>query len=222
VKNLTDLICVEPKGGLIAGTLVHTDKGLVPIERLKISDQVLSRSENDPEGELSYQRIIETHIFEEKSLRLVRFARHNSQSSKDVFGIIATPNDLFWVEGTGWMRSDNLITGNNVRLGAGTVMVADCGPLLLTDMENLAWVPDFPRIFPIYEDGFLIDLTNGVINSDLSNMLTTIKRNVVTENYRFGSDEENFYKSTVYNITVAETHTYFVNDCGVWIHNKPL
>jgi hypothetical protein len=30
--------------GFVSGTLVHTDKGLVPIERLKIGDKVLSKA----------------------------------------------------------------------------------------------------------------------------------------------------------------------------------
>ena len=28
--------------GFVAGTLVHTDKGLVPINKIKVSDRVLS------------------------------------------------------------------------------------------------------------------------------------------------------------------------------------
>ena len=31
------------KSGFTAGTLVHTDKGLVPIDQLKIGDKVLSK-----------------------------------------------------------------------------------------------------------------------------------------------------------------------------------
>ena len=31
--------------GFVAGTLVHTDKGLVPIQEIKVGDGVLSRPE---------------------------------------------------------------------------------------------------------------------------------------------------------------------------------
>ena len=31
--------------GFVAGTLVHTDKGLVPIQEIKVGDWVLSRPE---------------------------------------------------------------------------------------------------------------------------------------------------------------------------------
>ena len=35
----------------IAGTLVHTDKGLAPINKIKVGDRVLSRDENNPDAE---------------------------------------------------------------------------------------------------------------------------------------------------------------------------
>ena len=36
--------------GFVAGTLVHTDKGLVPIEQIKVGDMVLSKHENGEEA----------------------------------------------------------------------------------------------------------------------------------------------------------------------------
>ena len=204
--------------GFCAGTLVHTDQGLISIEQIKVGDRVLSKSEDDPNGELSYQRVTETHRFEDKSLRLIRFIKHNSQSSEDINGIIATPNHPFWVDNKGWVRSDHLRVGDIVRLEKDTIIEADNGPLLKTDKDKNAWVPHFPEIFSNYEDGFLIDLSNDKINSDLSNILVTIKRNNVTEKFRYGSDEENAYVDTVYNITVENTHTYFVGENGIWVH----
>ena len=41
--------------GFVAGTLVHTDKGLVPIQELKVGDRVLSRDEHNPNGDLIYK-----------------------------------------------------------------------------------------------------------------------------------------------------------------------
>ena len=37
--------------GFVAGTLVHTDKGLVTINKIKVSDRVLSRDENNPDAD---------------------------------------------------------------------------------------------------------------------------------------------------------------------------
>ncbi|MDN3503494.1 polymorphic toxin-type HINT domain-containing protein [Psychrobacter sp. 5A.1] len=45
--------------GFVAGTLVHTDKGLVPIQELKIGDKVLSKDESG-KGELVYKPVLRT------------------------------------------------------------------------------------------------------------------------------------------------------------------
>jgi hypothetical protein len=47
------------KNGLVAGTLVHTDKGLMPIEQLKVGDMVLSKDESNT-GEQAYKRVVST------------------------------------------------------------------------------------------------------------------------------------------------------------------
>ena len=43
--------------GFVAGTLIHTDKGLVPIQELKVGDMVLSKDESG-EGDLVYSKSI--------------------------------------------------------------------------------------------------------------------------------------------------------------------
>lgn len=43
----------------VAGTLIHTDKGLVPIEQLKVGDMVLSKHESNT-GEQAYKRVVRT------------------------------------------------------------------------------------------------------------------------------------------------------------------
>ena len=50
----------------VAGTLVHTDKGLVPIDQIKVGDMVLSRDENNPDGENAYKRVLSTFKSAEK------------------------------------------------------------------------------------------------------------------------------------------------------------
>jgi hypothetical protein len=47
------------KNGMVAGTLVHTDKGLVPIEQLKVGDMVLSKHESNT-GEQAYKSVVST------------------------------------------------------------------------------------------------------------------------------------------------------------------
>lgn len=43
----------------LAGTLIHTEQGLVPIEQIKVGDRVLSKDESG-EGELVYKPVVRT------------------------------------------------------------------------------------------------------------------------------------------------------------------
>ncbi len=51
-------------GCFIAGTLVHTKTGLVPIEEIKVGDWVLSPPEM--KGDLAYKRVANTFVFEDQ------------------------------------------------------------------------------------------------------------------------------------------------------------
>jgi hypothetical protein len=57
-------------GGFVAGTLVHTEDGLKPIEQIKVGDRVLSRHESG-EGELCYQSVTQTFLYEDRELYYV-------------------------------------------------------------------------------------------------------------------------------------------------------
>lgn len=45
--------------GFVAGTLVHTDKGLVPIEQIKVGDMVLSKHQSGVRVAMESRRISE-------------------------------------------------------------------------------------------------------------------------------------------------------------------
>lgn len=84
--------------GFVAGTLVHTDKGLVPIEQLKVGDMVLSKHENS-EGEQAYKRVISTLKSEEKK-RVVqlKFRDYDNYGEMSLF---CTEDHPFWVDELG-------------------------------------------------------------------------------------------------------------------------
>lgn len=64
------------KNGMVAGTLVHTDKGLVPIEQLKVGDMVLSKHESNT-GEQAYKRVVST--FKSATRKPIMAVRFTSQ-----------------------------------------------------------------------------------------------------------------------------------------------
>lgn len=90
------------QNGFVAGTLVHTDKGLVPIQNIKIGDRVLSRSGKDPNAPNEYKRVLNT--FKSKEKEELFYA---SYAVKDIDGqyrskyIFCTEDQPFWVEDFG-------------------------------------------------------------------------------------------------------------------------
>ncbi|MGP5209401.1 hypothetical protein ACTXJ5_01280 [Psychrobacter alimentarius] len=90
--------------GFVAGTLVHTDKGLVPIQDTKLGDMVLSASANaipssDKKLETAYKPITQVFKSAEKKPLLTPLG-HPS--------ILCTANHLFWTKEKGWIRADDL------------------------------------------------------------------------------------------------------------------
>lgn len=95
--------------GFVAGTLVHTDKGLVPIDKLKVGDMVLSKHESG-EGEQAYKRVVKTFKSAEKMpIVRVSFYGQRTDGQYGQMHIFCTDNHPFWVIGKGWRLASQLI-----------------------------------------------------------------------------------------------------------------
>ncbi len=99
--------------GFVAGTLVHTDNGLIPIQAIKVGDKVLSKPESGV-GELVCSRVVKTIKSAEK---------HPIMTPLE--GIYCTENPPFWVRkynnyGTGkynkptWMAAEYISKDDEV------------------------------------------------------------------------------------------------------------
>lgn len=97
---------------LVPGTLVQTERGLVPIEKIQIGDRVLSQ---DPEtAELALKPVLQTTIREPKpTLKIV--TEDNT--------IEATGGHLWWVSGHGWTKSRDLQPGMMLHTATGNIEV---------------------------------------------------------------------------------------------------
>jgi len=121
----------------VAGTLVHTDKGLVPIEQLKVGDRVLSKHESG-QGEQAYKAITRTFKSETKQPITVvpffvdsivdhfynyktnpQFAHKfgsnlitGSNHLRDNRYLFCTVDHPFWVIGKGWVAAGQLDCGD--------------------------------------------------------------------------------------------------------------
>lgn len=88
-----------PCASFVAGTLVHTDKGLVPIQDIKVGDKVLSRDEHNPNGELAYKKVLSIFKSPKKEkLYKVEYHSHcaSDRGENSLNYIFCTDNHLFW------------------------------------------------------------------------------------------------------------------------------
>ncbi|MBL8473156.1 MAG: Hint domain-containing protein [Rhodocyclaceae bacterium] len=242
MANLLQRTFPEMVGGcFIAGTLVHTDKGLVPIEQIKVGDMVLSQPEGG--GEIAYKRVVNTFTHEDKVIWVVKYSfvdgavpdviTHNM-----VYHLYATENHPFWVDGKGWVAARYLDAGDSIRVASGmSAQIEQVWPVVRTPIEGIGWVSsDLVDSFTGIEDqGHVVNFCAG------SNLWSY---NIFEENgvkgvphfggmfalaftkpfsgedlYDIYTSDDPYFKTRVYNLEVEDFHTYYVGEFGVWVHN---
>jgi hypothetical protein len=217
----------------VAGTLVHTKEGLVPIEKIKVGDRVLSRHESG-EGEQSYQRVTETFVHENRKVLCVDVfpengflaaeAEHRTMNTACYFPLVVTANHPFWVIDKGWVKAKDLHASlrteiNRLQLADGSLAyVDDVSVVVRTQQPDLGWLMG-GKYCPIRFDeneSRWVDFSNGsIITTHEFN--ERILNNGVEWWLRKDCDR---LRRTVYNLEVEKTHTYYVGEQGVWVHNK--
>jgi hypothetical protein len=68
-------------GCFVAGTLVHTKDGPLPIEKIRVGDLVLSQPQM--RGELSYRRVLQTFMYEEHNVYRMSYYRDSLRHEDD-------------------------------------------------------------------------------------------------------------------------------------------
>ena len=232
--------------GFVAGTLVHTDKGLVPIEWLKVGDLVLSKPES---GELAYKPVVNTFVYEDQEIWLVEFTSLNCYTDEQFNSeevpyrsdvIVGTPNQLFWEVGAINHYEDmQLILYPEIffakpnkhqavwerldKLEQYTVVVHADGFLA----SVYAMQPIFAMKHP--DRGFLAgyllgdwwdyDDWKGCPYVDLSSSPTISEEEVYNKEMRDDSGDWRYPVkiSAVYNIEVADYNNYFVGKSGILV-----
>ena len=232
--------------GFVAGTLVHTDKGLVPIEQLKIGDMVLSALENSiptPNGNLEAAYKPVTRVFKSSEKQGVIGPLGNPS-------IICTANHPFWTREKGWIKAEDLdystyiyqltplfdhphYSSNSFVLGSmhgeNQEFISETpfeGIVIgFENNDSFGWndrwfngpyIKDFNNVRHEYvrvlsTDSFDEELTE----QEKSIYMEAVNDVIVTGNYFQ-------YETIVYNIEVADYHTYFVGKDGIWVHDASL
>lgn len=187
-------------GGFVAGTLVHTKNGLVPIAQIKVGDLVLSRPEDG--GELAYKRVVSTVSHENKQLWLVTYFIDDDETPRY---LVCTGNHPFWVKTSGWLRADLIADGVPMQLSDGSVAWGySANRILETDLPGVGWSH--------YNDGNFCGPT-----IDMRDNRVVVAGSPLDPTPDIAG--ENPLDGRVYNFEVEEFHTYFVGDVGVWVHD---
>ncbi len=119
-----------------AGTLVHTARGLEPIEELHIGDLVLAQDVES--GELAYKPVMLKTRRDKRPLVCVTLGDQD---------IVGTSGHPFWKSGTGWIKSRDLETGDLVRSVQASETVTRTQPNVATDETYNLIVADFHTYF---------------------------------------------------------------------------
>ncbi len=98
----------------VAGTLVHTDRGVKPIEEVKVGEKVLSFNERT--GQTSFEPVLEL-MQHDGTVQLVKVTLDSGENLE------ATAGHPFYVPGKGWNVAANLKVGDVLRLHNGVTLV---------------------------------------------------------------------------------------------------
>lgn len=204
---------------VIGGTMVHTKEGLIAIDKLKVSDWVLSRPENPGDGtEPSYKRVVNT--FRHEAREIVEFTYEigdnlNPYKNKH-YQVTATLNHLLWVMGEGWTSVEKLNDGRDHR---PSFVLTDGAPsfagtfsrIYRTNVPDRGWV----ATHGIYGPGDLLEY--GSVPKCIESSVEFDRENWPGDVV----DDDIFqpFQTTVYNIEVEDFHTYFVGEHGTWVHD---
>jgi len=135
--------------GFVAGTLVHTDKGLVPIQDIKVGDLILSKPVlSKPEqgsGDIEYKPVISTFKSPKKE-RIFKVEYFNEtvakQGKKGRNYILCTSNHPFWVtrqpddtEGE-WLSAERLPAGYLTSAHGDTIALDDYSFIPVRTLPN--------------------------------------------------------------------------------------
>lgn len=197
------------ESGFVAGTPVWTDRGLMPIEQIKVGDFILSKP-GDGRGERGYKRVIKTQIFENKIIDVVEYAFPDGKEPQNLdFNFLFAASyhpvwikDIFKGKLTGWKPAYNLLYGEELELATDAfAYVWDRIYLLPTENPNIGWVS--------YHDDSSKDFC---VEFGLEGRFRHLKT--------LGHEISNGCLSRrAHNLEVEDFHTFYVSDEGVWVHD---
>ena len=203
------------RSGFVRGTLVHTNRGLMPIEALKVGDLVLSRPHHpQADPELIQHRVVRVVVHEDMEVMNAAYmTTPKLRVGTRLFNIFCNRDQPFWVEQKGWTVARKL-TGD--WLGSspltaldGTVMYAYPLEVFAMGRRDCGWIADTGFHGP----GRLWSFGEGRALENVHFDMHTWPWDDVGD-----VDGSGFvYRTTLYNVEVEVCHTLFVGEHGIWV-----
>lgn len=239
-SNTNSINIEEPNQnkGFVAGTLVHTDKGLVPIEQVQVGDMVLSKHENDF-GKTTYNRVIRKIITPDQFVWAMQIGGSFSIAGsldydfqKEEFLFVGVYQKLWSCEkDTHWSNSTMYYSIDKTKNKWITVYEYECGNALMDANNQFADTMEcrrlydtikpqkvFYMVYPDSDEGIFLDV-NAYQNQSLPVPEYIENRRTMAEP-NWDENEEPIpdeYTATTYTLEVEEYNTYFVGELGIWV-----
>jgi transcription-repair coupling factor (superfamily II helicase) len=225
--------------GFVAGTLVHTDEGLVAIEQLKVGTMVLSRPENNSDAPNEYKRVLST--FKSAGKKKITYVSYDVIEDGAGTGnryLFCTEDHPFWtmtepsedeIEDLGWQAA-NTLSMQDIHL---LKTYNNCFALVTDyDAEQKGiYEIDNSKITFLYnenDDSFATyDFRSGqpvcigghaYSNLHPSEAKSAYDMETQPEILELIERKSDIYFDHVYNIEVEDFHTYYVGEAGIWVH----
>lgn len=243
---------IEPqmtnKACFVAGTLVHTNQGLVPIQDVQVGDMVLSSPELGDGAVREYKRVI--NIFRSESEEIWQLGVTFFKMIDGEYGgvrefIYLTKNHPVYLvysefnesKSGHWIPAHELYAGDRILLATfesnGDDEVTIVKPIeKISDNAGYCERQDAPFDFnsfvEFFEDGTYETINHwtidGYFQRDLFKGNFRNFDNSKDEGLEYSFDHRTFpsqnLKKTVFNFEVEDFHTYFVGELGLWVHHN--
>ena len=188
-------------GGYVAGTLVHTSTGLVPIQDVEVGDLVQVRPHVTSEKAL--RRVIGRSVRADRTIEKLTFVR--GDDSRSQHHVYANGNQPFWVVDAGWTPVRQLQAEAIVRLAdGGQAALLARSPVWRTDAPNVGWTRD-----PREEGGRDIDFTS----------LEMVGERPFDEALLANDAASPYFRGTVFGLEIEELRAFHVTELGLWVRD---
>lgn len=230
--------------GFVAGTLVHTDKGLVPIQNLKVGNMVLSRPEwGGRDAPTEYKRVNRAFCSGEDTLVQISYITEADPSR--IKSIYLTDNHPVWIQSDNkWTPAIDLEMGSKLSFKSQDINAYLIGAVEVfevatktRDVVGLVHNKDFNDE---WDQGIVISSSEGLKTFYISDLNGESLEETYNGEYIYVDDfpkiscrnqnpfnnllshTYNKFKVPVYNIEVEDYHTYFVGEEGVWVGDSTI